>query len=646
MDLANIPILEILKYFIIFRILLFLWGKRDVLLIVFKTFPRDMRLLYTMYGKILFGWIGRRRRNETISKSLDIMTSKGPDRVCYYFGDEVWTFRQLQRLSFRVANHFKAKGFKKGDTVGLSMTNRPEMTAIWIGLGRLGVVTFLINTSLRGDSLEQSVFSVVTCKAYIIGRRKDLEKSEIYELDRFMENSESNLVHKKQLDIDALDFPTTDLANCLQKAGTHPTILKDDEQPNFLDPLLYVCTSGTTGIPKAVRCSHGRLTFLASAASVLNLNENDVTYSAGPMYHLSGILGAAWAVVYGAPNVMVMKFSASNFWQEVKRHNVTICLYIGEFLRFLCNQPVVNPEEEKRHKIRGMFGGGGMRPETWAKFQERFDVKEFADLYGSTEGNCTLLNLERKPGACGYIPIWMQPIHPIQLIRIDQITGEIIRDKKTGLAIKCKDDEPGELIGKIIDAIPMSRFDGYTDPVATEKRIAHNVFKAGDKYFRSGDCLARDKYGYYYFQDRIGDTFRWKAENVATTMVESVISRLTGLRNNVVYGVKVPGTEGSCGMLSILDLLDGQLDLISLAEGMQTSLPFYAIPMFIRLVNPRGNGLDMTGTFKFQKFRLRQDGFDIEKVEDPIFIYSTLTKTYRKLDLSTYKEVMKGNYRF
>ncbi|ODM87394.1 Long-chain fatty acid transport protein 4 [Orchesella cincta] len=551
-----------------------------------------MRLLYTMYGKILFGWIGRRRRNETISKSLDIMTIKEPDRVCYYFGDEVWTFRQLQRLSFRVANHFKAKGFKKGDTVGLSMTNRPEMTAIWIGLGRLGVVTFLINTSLRGDSLEQSVFSVVKCKAYIIGT--EMKQNQI-------------LWGKNQLGIEGLDFTTTDIGNCLQKAGTQTTILKDEEQPNFLDPLLYVCTSGTTGIPKAVLCSHGRLTFLASAASVLNINEMmTVTYSAAPMYHLSGILGAAWAVIYGAPNVMVVKFSVTNFWQEIKRHNQpTRCQSGGR----------------KAAYNSGMFGSGGMRPETWAKFQERFSVKEFVDLYGSTEGNCTLMSFDlfiQKTGTCGYIPIWMQPIHPIQLIKIDQLTGEIIRDKKTGLAIKCKDGEPGELIGKIVDSIPMSRFDGYTDPVATERELL----------------------------TMIGDTFRWKAENVATTMVEAVISRLTGLRNNVVYGVKVPGTEGSCGMLSILDLLDGQLDLISLADGMLTSLPFYAIPMFIRLVNPRGNGLDMTGTFKFQKFRLRQDGFDIEKIQDPIFIYSTVTKIYRKLDLPTYKEVMNGNYRF
>ncbi|ODM90437.1 Long-chain fatty acid transport protein 4 [Orchesella cincta] len=498
-----------------------------------------MRLLYTMYGKILFGWIGRRRRNETISKSLDIMTIKEPDR---------------------------------GDTVGLSMTNRPEMTAIWIGLGRLGVVTFLINTSLRGDSSNKAYSQLLSARPFYemwIRRKADLEKSDIYELDRFVENSESNLMRSN---------------------------------PIFLRSIIVRLYVRTTGIPKAVLCSHGRLTFLASAASVLNINENDVTYSAAPMYHLSGILGAAWAVIYGAPNVMVVKFSVTNFWQEIKRHNVTICLYVGEFLRFLSNQPVVNPEEEKRHTIRGMFGSGGMRPETWAKFQERFSVKEFVDLYGSTEGNCTLINLEGKPGTC--------------------------------------DGEPGELIGKIVDSIPMSRFDGYTDPVATEKRIAHNVFKAGDKYFLSGDCLVGTSL------DRIGDTFRWKAENVATTMVEAVISRLTGLRNNVVYGVKVPGTEGSCGMLSILDLLDGQLDLISLADGMLTSLPFYAIPMFIRLVNPRGNGLDMTGTFKFQKFRLRQDGFDIEKIQDPIFIYSTVTKIYRKLDLPTYKEVMNGNYRF
>ncbi|ODM87976.1 Long-chain fatty acid transport protein 4 [Orchesella cincta] len=207
----------------------------------------------------------------------------------------------------------------------------------------------------------------------------------------------------------------------------------------------------------------------------------------------------------------------TNFWKDVHKYKVTVCMYVGELCRFLHNQPV-NSELEVGHSLRAFFGGGGLRPEFGQLFRK--------DLSQS----------RRKIGACGYIPIWLQPSHPIQLIKIDQITGEIVRDEKTGFAIRCEDGEPGELIGKIIDSVPMSRFDGYTDKEATEKRIARNVFKQGDKYFRTGDCLCRDKYGYYYFQDRIGDTFRWKAENVATTMVEAVISKDLGMRDNTVYG--------------------------------------------------------------------------------------------------------------
>ncbi|ODM93307.1 Long-chain fatty acid transport protein 4 [Orchesella cincta] len=244
-----------------------------------------------------------------------------------------------------------------------------------------------------------------------------------------------------------------------------------------------------------------------------------------------------------------------------------------------------------------------------------------------------MINLNGKVGACGYIPIWLQPIHPIQLVKTDQVTGEILRHKATGFAIKCEDGEPGQLIGKIMDGVPMARYDGYTDKVATEKKIARNVFKEGDKYYMTGDCMMRDKYGYFYFQDRLGDTFRWKSENVATTM------------NNVVYGVKVPGTEGSACMASILDVYDGEIEINRLADGLKQSLPKYAMPMFIRMVNNE-RGLDMTGTFKVQKMRMKKEGFNIEMMDDPVFVYSTFTKSYRRLDLETYKEIMKGNYRF
>ncbi|ODM93484.1 Long-chain fatty acid transport protein 4 [Orchesella cincta] len=628
----------------------FLWSKRESIPIVLGTLRRDVWLLYVLYYKILLQWVMRKRKNETIAKSLDNIVNEGEgDRVCFYFGKEKWTYKQIQELSFRVSNHFQGVGLRKGDSVGLAMTNRPEMAAIWVGLGRIGVITVLINTNLRGDSLETCV-SVVKCKAFIMGteqkeamseirhgKRKDLLCPNIYELDRFMEED------KKPLYQDS-SFPTIDMASCLLKAGSEPTSVAKDQQPNYLDPLLYLFTSGTTGTPKAVSCSHGRLNFLASTASTINFSSNDVIYSAPPMYHLAGLFAPIWAFVYRAPAVLAVKFSASNFWNDIHFYNATVCMYVGEFCRFLHNQPV-KPELEQGHKLRAFFGGGGLRPEVWAAFQKRFNVKTFVDIYASTEGNCTMINLQAKIGACGYIPIWFQPIHPIQLVKIDQITGEIIRDANTGFAIRCEDGESGELIGKIVDSVPMSRFDGYTDTEATERKIARNVFIQGDKYFRSGDSFSRDKYGYYYFQDRIGDTFRWEGENVATTLVEAVISRILQMRNNIVYGVKVEGTEGCAGMAAILDCNDENLDIQSLAEGMKKSLPRYAMPMFIRFV-ASNKGLDMTGTLKFQKFRLRNDGFDFEKIADPIFIYSTATESYSKMDLEKYREVKRGNYRF
>ncbi|ODM88759.1 Long-chain fatty acid transport protein 4, partial [Orchesella cincta] len=549
-------------------------------------------LLYVLYYKILFQWIKRKRRNETIAKSLDNIVGEGEgDRVCFYFGEEMDL--QIQALSFRVANHFQRIGLQKGDSVGLAMTNRPEIVAIWLGLGRLGVVTALINTNLRGDSLEKCV-SVVKCKAFIIGKE---QKSE----DPTWKPKTQNFTDL---------FPTIDLAACLLKAGSQPTSLAKDQQPNYLDPLVYVFTSGTTGVPKAVACSHGRLCFLASTASVVNLTPKDVVYSALPMYHVGGFFAPVWAFVFRSPIVLVAKFSGNNFWKHVHKYKVTVSGYIGEYCRFLYNQP--HSELEKGHKLRAFFGGG--------------------------------VNLEGKVGACGYIPIWFQPIHPIQLVKVDQRTGEIVRDEKTGFAIQCKDGEPGELIGKIVDSVPMTRFDGYTDKEASERKIARDVFKQGDKYFRSGDCLCRDKYGYYYFTDRMGDSFRWNGENVATTMVEAVISKALGMRDNTVYGVKIPGIEGSACMAAILDTV-GEFDVQSLAERMKQSLPKYAMPMFIRLIN-NNKGLDMTGHSNSKKFRLRDDGFNVEYIEDTVFIYSTAKESYSKMNIEKCKEVMRGNYRF
>ncbi|ODM92322.1 Long-chain fatty acid transport protein 4, partial [Orchesella cincta] len=488
-------------------------------------------LLYVLYYKILFQWIKRKRRNETIAKSLDNIVAEGEgDRVCFYFGEEIWTYKQIQALSFRVANHFQRIGLQKGDSVGLAMTNRPEIVAIWLGLGRLGVVTALINTNLRGDSLEKCV-SVVKCKAFIIGKEQkramsevrnginsDLLCPDIYELDRFIEDPSWKPETQNFTDL----FPTIDLAACLLKAD--PSQLPWQRST----AQLFGSTCEQTGVPKAVACSHGRLCFLASTASVVNLTPKDVVYSALPMYHVGGFFAPVWAFVFRSPIVLVAKFSANNFWKHVHKYKVTVSGYIGEYCRFLYNQP--HSELEKGHKLRAFFGGGGLKPEVWAAFQKRFKIKSFVDIYASTEGNCTMINLEGKVGACGYIPIWFQPIHPIQLVKVDQITGEIVRDEKTGFAIQCKDGEPGELIGKIVDSVPMTRFDGYTDKEASEKKIARDVFKQGDKYFRSGDCLCRDKYGYYYFTDRMGDSFRWNGENVATTMVEAVISKALGMR--------------------------------------------------------------------------------------------------------------------
>lgn len=187
---------------------------------------------------------------------------------------------------------------------------------------------------------------------------------------------------------------------------------------------------------------------------------------------------------------------------------------------------------------------------------------------------------------------------------------------------------------------PAQRFDGYLNPLETKKKIAHDVFKKGDSAFLSGDLVVKDEYGYIYFHDRTGDTFRWRGENVSTAEVESIMSKVLGLRDVVVYGVVVPGTEGRAGMAAIVDP-DYTADLVALAGSLKKLLPSYACPMFLRIVHR----VDLTGTFKLQKSKLRNEGFDIGVIEDQLFYFDSKEKMYLALDENKYEQIIRGEIR-
>ncbi|XDV16896.1 hypothetical protein PO909_016409, partial [Leuciscus waleckii] len=308
--------------------------------------------------------------------------------------------------------------------------------------------------------------------------------------------------------------------------------------------------------------------------------------------------------------------------------------YIGEICRYLLAQPV--RASESLHKVR-VATGNGLRPNVWGAFTKRFNIKRIGEFYGATECNCSLANMDNKVGACGFNSMILPSIYPIRLLRADEDTMELIRDSR-GLCVPCKPGEPGIIVGRINPHDPLRRFDGYANQEATSKKIAHNVFKKGDSAYVSGDLMVMDEFGYVYFRDRGGDTYRWRGENVSTTEVEGVLSSLLNQTDVAVYGVSVPGVEGKAGMAAIADVTNN-FDCEALLKDMQNTLPSYARPVFLRLLPE----VDKTDTFKIKKTRLQKEGFDPRQTSDQLFFLNSRSGRYESLTDGLYSDIMKGN---
>ncbi|XP_052125714.1 long-chain fatty acid transport protein 4, partial [Frankliniella occidentalis] len=407
--------------------------------------------------------------------------------------------------------------------------------------------------------------------------------------------------------------PVEDLQALLDKAAPTPPACAP---PGYRDMLLYIYTSGTTGLPKAAILPHSRYLFATLAAlKSLRLTQSDVIYNPLPLYHTTGgNVGVGCALVAGITVVIRSKFSASAYFAECAKYGCTVAQYIGEMCRYILAVPP--RPEDRQHRLRLMLGNG-MRPTIWKAFVDRFNIPNVVELYGATEGNANIVNLDNTIGAVGFLPQSLpQAIYPVAIIKTNLETGEIIRNA-SGLCERCGVDEPGMFIGLISNRDPTREFHGYVDKEASKKKVIEDVFVKGDKYFLTGDILVMDELGYLYFKDRTGESFRWKGENVASAEVEASVCAILGLRDVTVYGVEIPGAEGRAGMAAIVDP-ENTLNLEVLANGIDKMLPAYARPIFIRKVA----ALEMTGTFKVKKYVLQKEAFDLKLVKDPLFIRS------------------------
>lgn len=373
----------------------------------------------------------------------------------------------------------------------------------------------------------------------------------------------------------------------------------------------------------------------AGLRNLMGLSRETI-YTSIPLYHLAGgTMGTSQCILFDSSMVIKKRFSASQFWSDCIKYNATTAQYIGELCRYLLSQPP--RPEDKQHKVRMMFGNG-LRQQIWSEFVTRFNVKQIGEFYGSTEGNANIVNFDNTPGACGFVSRILPIVYPVTLIKCNPITGEAIRNNK-GVCIRCGPGETGEFVGKIIEGDPTRSFDGYVNKEATKKKIVRDVFWKGDMAFSSGDLLEMDEYGYVYFKDRTGDTYRWKGENVSTMEVEGIISELLKQQDCIVYGVEVPNCEGKAGMLAIADK---QADLKKLISDMRHRLAPFAIPVFIRVVDE----IEATGTFKLPKVGLQQQGYNINKIDDPIYLVDLKKNDCIRVTQQVYDDITSGNLKF
>ena len=564
-----------------------------------------------------------------IADDIENTVDRHGANVAFRFEGDIVTYREFEARANRIAHWAVAAGLKPGDVAALFMENRPDYVAAWFGLSKVGVVSGLINSNLTDKALAHCV-NIADAKVVITGEDQDeaiAEAADQFETDPTIWTLGGRVTNRVENLEAALEVQPSDRPDRSHRAGIKAGALA-----------LYVYTSGTTGLPKAARLSHSRSQgMMRSFIAPCKITQRDRIYVTLPLYHgTGGLCGVGQGLLTGASIIVRRKFSASKFWDDVAEEGATSFAYIGELCRYLLNQPP-HPKE-RAHRLRTGFGNG-LRPEIWQAFFDRFNIPHLAEFYGSTEGNVSFINMDGKIGAVGRIPPFLKSrFEHIRFVKFDIETEEPVRGPN-GHCIECDPDEPGEAIGRITDDL-RNRFEGYNDEAATKKKTLRDVFEPGDMWFRTGDLMRKDAGGWIYFVDRIGDTFRWKGENVATNEVGDVLSRFDGIDHANVYGIPVPGPDGKAGMASVT--ATGDLPIEDLHSFLAERLPAYAVPLFIR-IQPEA---ETTGTFKYRKVDLVKEGFNPAEIDDPLYFAHPEKGTYVPLTAAEYDAIIAGTYKF
>jgi fatty-acyl-CoA synthase len=536
------------------------------------------------------------------------------------------------QLGFRCNQYSRwalARDLRSGDAVALMMPNCAEYPAVWLGLTRIGVVVALINSQLSGDVLAHSI-NIAAPKYLIVSA----------DLAPRVAAIRAGLSATLACRVFGSSPQFTSLEGEIETLPGDSLHLSEHEPAAIDATALYIYTSGTTGLPKAAKVSHYRLMQWSHwFAGMMDTKPEDRMFNCLPLYHsVGGVVATFATLVSGGAVVIRPRFSASDFWRDVRDERCTLFQYIGELCRYLVNTPYQPIETE--HTLR-IACGNGLRPEVWVPFQSRFRIPRILEYYASTEGNFSLYNCEGQPGAIGRIPAFLANRLPVALLRFDVDRAEPARNA-AGFCERCAPNEIGEAVGLMPGngGERAGRFEGYADAEASNRKVLRNVFKEGDSWYRTGDLMRRDERGFYYFVDRVGETYRWKGENVSTAEVLTALTASRGVVEGVVYGVSVPGADGRAGTAALV--VNSDFDLAAFRAEVALRLPPYARPVFLRILK----ALEATGTFKPRKQDLVQAGFDPSQIEDPLYFDDARSQRYVALDAKLHAAILSGAVRF
>ncbi|WP_436868913.1 long-chain-acyl-CoA synthetase [Acinetobacter courvalinii] len=550
------------------------------------------------------------------------MAEKYPERFFLLFEDKKWTYKDFNIWVNQIAHALKRRGVCSGDCVGLMFENCPELLACTLAVNKLGAIAAMINYHQRDKILQHSI-NLVKPKILIVGDTcLDSVSSILSTLDPkillFSYATEKEYFEYLSLSNEIADQPSINLSETLQI--------------KLREKCYYIFTSGTTGLPKAASMTHYRWykAGIAMGLMSMRLKSKDVMYCPLPLYHNNALTVALSSVINsGSALALSRKFSSTHFWEDIRKFEATCFIYVGELCRYLLNSP--KQINDSKNKVRVIIGNG-MRPEIWEDFQKRFSINHICEFYGASENSTAFVNLLNLKKTAGFGPM------SYAIVRFDTNKEKPIIDSY-GFMNKVNKGESGLLLTEVNRNIP---FDGYNDRKATEAKLFRNVFQKGDCWFNTGDLVKDQGFRHISFVDRVGDTYRWKGENIATTEIEGVIQKFPFIAEAVVYGVEVPKTDGKAGMVAITLESRTSIDLLNLYKYLKSKLPVYSIPLFIRIQKKQ----ECTETFKIKKSDLKKKSFRSHDPDSEIYVLYDKDQGYKKLTDDILHLIEIGQFKF